>query len=197
MAMTRESITRSLVKMLPPGVAMRRSPDSVMRKVLDAAAEEFARIYARAGDLLDETHLRGDGELLDEWERELGLPEPCMPDDATLDDRRNAVRSKRLQLGGQSVQYFIDVASGLGIVISISEQKPFRMGDRMGKRLYGETWAFAWVVHSTASPETTLARVGTARVGDRLRQFGADILQCVFDRLAPAHTVVIYSYGEQ
>lgn len=127
------------------------------------------------------------------WEAELGLPDPCVgeaPDEAS---RLAAVRAKHAATGGQSPEYFICLAASLGFeVCEIEEFSAFRIGDPVGKPLYGPAWDYAWRVH--AAPVTVrYFRIGD-RVGNRLASWGNALLECAIGRDKPAHTVVSFAY---
>lgn len=64
---------RMLVALLPPGRLWRLIGGSILSKVLDADADELARVDARVINLSDEADPRTTLELLPEHERELGL----------------------------------------------------------------------------------------------------------------------------
>jgi uncharacterized protein YmfQ (DUF2313 family) len=71
--------------------------------------------------------------LLPDWERNWGLPDPCYTEPTTIHDRQLALVQRMTMQGGQSRQFFIDLATALGYSISISEYRPFMVGiDRCG-----------------------------------------------------------------
>ncbi|MEZ5709737.1 MAG: putative phage tail protein [Blastomonas sp.] len=190
-----------LRQLLPSGAAFRAPADSNLARLLDALAEEFARIDARADDVIDEADPRTTLELLPDWERVLGLPDACTGAPDNVGERRAALRQKITGLGGQSQAYFIELAARLGYVVTISEHRAARLGMRLGERLNGPDWQFAWTVHVEPfdgdlpddQPFLAQARIGD-ELGVRLRGFGALDLECVIRRAAPAHTIVLFAY---
>lgn len=180
---------RLLVNLMPKGPAWSESDP-----LLAGAAEELARLHNRVMDLLEEYDPRTTVELFGEWETEYGLPDPCLITTPTLIERRAALFAKVFGLGGQSREFFIAVAAALGFTITITEFRPFRVGHgAAGDPLCGEDWYFAWQVNA---PLTTVRdfSVGLSAVGDALRIWGNALLECVINRLKPAHTIVLYSY---
>jgi uncharacterized protein YmfQ (DUF2313 family) len=63
----------------------------------------------------------------------------------------------------------------------------------VGDALTNGDWVFAWQVN-TESDTIDLFRVGYSAVGDPLSTSRADALECVINRLKPAHTVVLFNY---
>lgn len=185
-----------LQDLLPRGFAWPRQASTNMESLLGAFAVELERGDARVDDMLRESYPLTSSELLEDWERVLGLPEPCAGAPTGLEARRIAAHEKLSRKGGQSPQYFIDLAAQYGFTITISEYSQFRAGiNSAGDPVYGDAWAYTWVVHG---PEVTVRtfKAGQATAGEALREWGNEILECLINRLKPAHTHVIFSYGE-
>ncbi len=182
--------------LLPRGAAWPRDPDARLTQLLSGLAATQARQHARTGDLSEhESDPALALEMLPDWERAYGLPDPCTPLNATIQQRRAALLARIAARGGQSVAYFTEVAAALGYTITVEEFRPFRFGrGRFGTPLYGVDWAFAWRVRA---PEATVTpfRFGRSAFGEPLRVWGNEQLECVLTRLKPAHTVLIFAYG--
>ena len=97
-------------------------------------------------------------------------------------------------MGDQSRQYYIDVAARLGYQITITEFDTFEAGDHAGDLVNGENWRYAWRVNA---PEVTITEfiAGGSSAGDPLRDWGNEQLECVINRLKPAHTLAQFAYG--
>lgn len=191
---------QALRQLLPRGAAWDFAPDGPFAQLLAALAAEFARIDARAVDLLDEADPRTALETLIDWERVAGLPDACTGEPDNVGERHVALVQKLTGLGGQSPADFIDLAALIGFEIDIEEHRPMRVGARVGDRCKGEDWAHAWTVHvqpfdGAGRPVLAMAhfKVGDP-VGTRVRGFGSLDLECVIGRAAPAHTNVIFAY---
>lgn len=185
-----------LQALLPPGRAFTREPDAVLTAVLAALAEEFGRLDARVVQLLEELDPRTTTELLADWERVAGLPNPCIVDTQATAERRDALLARLTNRGGQSRQYFIDVMAALGYVITITETRPtiagvMQAGDELV--VQHEHRHYWWV----NAPETTVRdfKAGLGAAGDPLRSWGNEALECAITQLAPAHTVVNFTYS--
>ncbi len=188
-----EDYRTAMAALLPRGPAWPREPDSILMRVLGALAPSYVRNNARANYLLVDAFPSTTLELLEEWEATLGLPDPCAGEATTILERRAQVVAKLTGLGGQSKSYYIGVAAALGYTITITEFKPFTVGDPVGLPLYGADWAHAWQV---TAPLNTVAyfEVGAWRAGDPLARWGNAVLECVLENIKPAHTELIFSY---
>lgn len=196
MAHTVEEYAQLLRNLLPSGSAFVRDPGTNMEQLLLGLAVEWARVESRGEQLAIDVNPLDTVELLPDWERAAGLPDKCSGElETTIQGRRNALVAKLASTGGQSIQYFIDIAAALGYTITITEFKPFEVGrSTVGEALTNGPWQFAWQINA---PETTSVffRVGLSAVGEALRTWGNDTLECKIRQLAPAHTVPIFTYG--
>jgi uncharacterized protein YmfQ (DUF2313 family) len=195
-AMDRAAYLDQLQQLLPPGAAWPRDPDAVLTRVLDAEAEELARVDGRAADLLEEADPRTTLELLPDWERVTGLPDQCLPAGTSLVERREAVVARLTGLGGQSVAFFMQLAAVFGYAVEIVELRPFIAGHSVcGAPLGGDhDIRHVWRV---VVPDLRVVefRAGASACGDRLGEIRrAEVLECLFQRLRPAHTRLVFQY---
>ena len=198
MARDPEQYLEELFGLLPTGPIWPRDPESVQGRALKIWAEGLAETDARAEDLVREANPAQAFEMLSAWEKECGLPDECSELTATLAERREAVIAKLTHAGGQSPAYFISLAKTIGydVGISITEFKPFRAGhSSAGDPVCGQDWAFAWQVNA---PETTVRHfaAGVSCAGEPLAKWGNERLECMIKQAAPAHTIVLFAYGE-
>jgi uncharacterized protein YmfQ (DUF2313 family) len=195
MGLTAADYLVDLQALLPRGPAWPRDADAELTKLLAALAEEFARIDGRAEALPWEANPQTTSELLADWERVAGLPDPCTGGlEPTLQGRRNALVAKLAGSGSASIAYFIAVALALGYEIEIHERRPFRAGESSaGDPDYTDLDVFVWEVWA---PETTIIefRAGQSSAGEPLRSWGDALLECRINQLKPAHTRVLFIY---
>jgi uncharacterized protein YmfQ (DUF2313 family) len=185
-----------LKALLPPGQAFPRDPGTSLHDLLDGMSLELARVDGRGSALPLEANPTTTNELLGDWERVAGLPDKCSGSlEETMQGRRNALLSKLESTGGQSVQYFTELAQSLGYAVAIDEFRPFRVGSSVaGDALTNGLWAFAWYIQAPEASPVDF-RVGQSAVGEPLRAWGNDTLECKITQLKPAHTIPIFAYG--
>lgn len=197
MSLTAEQYRDQLMALAPSGRALPTDTDSLWGLLLLALADELTRVDGRADDLMDEADPRTALEMLADWERVCGLPSDCAQDAETIQARRQACALTLAAQGGQNIAYFVALAETLGVTASVQEFRPFRAGAASaGDALTNGDWMFAWVLRS---PETTVQtfEAGGNSAGDALATWGNALFECRMSRLAPAHTILIFAYGEE
>lgn len=192
MALTTDDYLKQLQALLPQGPAWSREPDAVLTKLLTEFAAEFSRVDFRIEDLLNEADPRTTNELLADWERVAGLPDLCTGIPETIAQRRELLVAKLTNVGGQSKQFYIDLAAKLGYAITITEFKRFRVTSRVNEQLTNADWNYAWRVN--AQQDTVRAFRVNGRVSEPLATWGNTALECMITRLKPAHTHVQFAY---
>lgn len=184
----------ALWRLFPTGPAWTRRRDSLWYKLLKALSKELERISSEADRLMNEKDPRTTNELLPDWERWLGLPDECLPAEAaTIRDRQAAVVAKLTDVGGQNKQFFIQKAAELGYEITIEEYAMAGAGSFLtGGRIYDHRWRFLWYVKGLTL-NVFYFQCGRNACGDPLRTYtGAEELICLFKKLKPAHTHVVF-----
>ena len=183
--------------LLPVGPAWDPEQVPELDAILAGLSQELARIDARAFDLINELDPAGVSELVPEWEKVMGLPDPCLGESPTFEDRRLAVRQRLVAVSGQNKAYFIEIAIRQGYPEStITERRAPRFGrSRFGAAHFG-TWTaqFMWTLNS--GPRRRLGRrFGASFWGERFGSNPSGALECVIRRSAPAHTLEFIDYG--
>lgn len=196
--------------LLPTGPAWPRDAASVLMRAVAGLAGVWGRVDARAADIVEiETDPRATLELLPDWERAWGLPDPCVSEPQGVDERRLILVHRITLLGGQSREFFVGVAAELGYAIEIREYSPFMAGvSRCGDtRDLDEGGRYRWEI---AAPESRFywtvriagvrliwfrASVGESGIDPHLRFSRATDLECVLERWKPAHTEIIFDYS--
>jgi uncharacterized protein YmfQ (DUF2313 family) len=191
---TSDDYTRALQAHLPRGRVWPREPDATLTKSIKGLAPSSAALNARANQLLVDAFPSTTTELLPEWEATLGLPDPCAGPSPTIELRRAQVVARFIGDGGQSVPYYVNFAAALGYTITITEFAPFHFGMTFGMPLCGPDWAHAWRVDG---PIFTIERfeLGVSEFGEPFAFWSNNVLQCELQRIAPAHTIVIFNYS--
>lgn len=186
-------------RLFPTGWAWNFGP--IFRQLISALAYEPTRLEERALDFLNEVDPYTTFEMLDNWERMLGIPDECTPDgDPSLYERRVRIIQKLTTGGGQSIPFFELIAQQLGYdvdIIDVENFQDFRAGyGRAGDPLSNNSggWAYAFQVKAPADL-VRYFRAGQSTAGERLVLFSNDTLECVIRKFAPAHVTVLFNYG--
>ncbi|OQB05766.1 MAG: hypothetical protein BWY19_00791 [bacterium ADurb.Bin212] len=192
----KSSYIKMLLDLFPIGIAWPRDQDTDFYSTVDATAEEFTRLGLRSAELIRELDPRDSNESLPDWERMLGLPDECSRnvDDRTVQVRRDEILAKLTQVGSISKQYYIDIAAQLGFTISIREFRPFQVGrSRAGDPLSNGDWIFAFEIRGPVLTFISF-RTGRNTVGEPLRIWGNEPLECTINKIKPAHTAAIFTF---
>lgn len=191
--MNADQYREQLQALLPPGRAWSREPGSVLANVLGSLAQEFARVDTRAINLLDEADPRTTTELIEDWERVLGLPDLCTELAGTLAGRRGAATTKLTASGYQTPAYYTAAAAALGYQIGIEEFMPYESGHLVhGVEVTPAQWPYVFRVHA---PDTTVTEFTClSPCTEPLQSWGNDQLECLINRIKPAHTHALFSY---
>lgn len=188
---TADDYYRLLLALRPRGPAWAEDDD-----LLRGVAEELARVHARTLYLLEEADPRSTYEMLAAWERNAGLPDQCGGGiGSSIDERQRRLHQKLTSRGGQSRAFFIGVAAALGYPgARITEFRPFTCVSACEDSLDPDPWRHVWRIEfpqSTGIVEFTALSTCT----EALREWGDDMVECVINRLKPAHTIVYFAYG--
>jgi uncharacterized protein YmfQ (DUF2313 family) len=130
-----------LLALLPPGDALAREPGSRLERLLSVPAAELARVDGRVEALLVESDAARTTEMLADWERALGLPDECYPNES---------------FSRASRAWYFD---GAGVLREAAVDEPRYLYDAAGQRTE------AVLVEAAATNSVPNARAGGAVVG--------------------------------
>lgn len=186
-----------LMALSPTGPAWSRDRDGGLGDLFTGWAGEMARLDARVGDLVEEADPRTAFDMIEDWERVLGLPDPCTAAAMTISARQVIAWRKLAFQAGQTRAFYIGLAEILGFDIEIHEFDPAvdSYDGALTALITDEKWRFVWRVHVLTETDFTLFRAGISRAGDRLAEGAAIDLECVISAVRPAHTRVIFTYA--
>lgn len=205
----------ALISLLPTGPAWPRDPGSILVAALTGLAEYWGFVDSRAADLLErESDPRLTVELLPDWERAWGLPDPCISTPQTIAARQKMLVLWMTMIGGQSRAFFTSIAAWLGYTITITEFAPFmvgvsRVGDtgldnvKVGGLVTDPRWEigppemrFYWTVH-VGGISLQWFRCGSGQTGvDPHLRIGVPLdLECIFNRWKPAQTQIVFDFS--
>jgi uncharacterized protein YmfQ (DUF2313 family) len=204
-----EDYAHAFLSLLPTGQAWPRDPDSVLVNTCNGLADYWGFVDGRAADLIErESDPRKTIELLPDWERAWGLPDPCFPAATTIGERQRMLVLYMTWQGGQSRQYFQNLMEWLGFTVTIKEFSPFmcgisQVGDTRPTPSENYRWyigppemRFYWTCEvGTASVIWFRASSGQAGVDPHMRLGIPDDLQCLLNRWKPAHTDLVFDFS--
>lgn len=177
--------------LLPPGPAWDAQLVPEIDAYLRGLSAELARLDARAYDLLNEADPQTLHELVPDWERVMQLPDPCLGEAPTYEDRKIAVRQRLVGLGSQTPAFYVQIAISQGYpAAKVVEHRAPRFGrSRFGSAHFG-TWAaqFMWTLY-VGERKALGRRFGASYWGERWGLNPAAALECLIRRAAPAHTL--------
>jgi uncharacterized protein YmfQ (DUF2313 family) len=197
----------ALADLLPQGLAWPRDIGSVLMQTVRGLAGIWGYVDSRASHLLTrESDPRRTIDLLIDWERAYGLPDPCLEEPLTIADRQRILVKRITYLGAQSRAFFIGVAKDLGYEVQIREYAPFMTGiSRCGITLDDQGYLrwqvgppelrFFWTVRvDVVTLRWFRCSSGICGIDPLLRIGLATDLECIIRRWKPAHTYVIFNY---
>lgn len=164
---------------------------TISRSLFIGIAAEFERAEQQLILLSDELDPRETTLFIEEWERNVGIPDDCFDVAADLATRRRNVLIKLVSLGVQTNDDYIALGNLLGFSIQIDypiiaavlpQIVPFIVNSSRILR-------FTWIVRANGLVVTALPQIVPFIVGDSTEQ---TILQCLFNKLKPANTLIIY-----
>ncbi len=196
-----------LANLLPPVSYDRKG--AAIGAELEAQGRALDQVQAKALAMANAlSPLLASDELLEDWERALGLP-PC-PSAARAQRMARLLLKINMGHGDQSKATFIYLASLFGYTVTITNRQPFICGygqSRVGVTPLAGTWVrYVWDVRGLPTPAPIAAcglglgsgqfidhfRAGIHRVGVHplLIRYTGDTIQDLFEWLKPAHTKV-------
>jgi len=204
----------SLIKnLLPKGKLWKPQVQPVFNQYLRALAEEFCRVEQRVLDMLFEADPRQTLELLEDWQRLLGLPDSCTFETLDLNELREQIVQKLTNVGGLSANFYEFIGEQLGHDITVEDYLNFRAGfSKAGDPLtnyFNEHFVagspagefltnIGWKFYFKVEMPVTAAEVFEAGdvAGTPLREFTNPLIECTMMRLKPAHAAVFFTFKE-
>lgn len=190
-----DDYTQQQMRLLPSGPAWPKEGDSSSARIFGPTGKALATFHARAEQLIEEADPRTTSELLDDWERVVGLPDPCLDPPASTAERRRRVVQRLTYQGGQSVAFFIGLLAVLGFAgATVTEFRPMRCISKCNAPINQGGWRYGWRV-SVPIATVTKVMTCTARCNDPLASWGNPGLECLLAAHKPAHTRLFVAYG--
>lgn len=166
---------------------------SNLRKILLGLAQQWLDFRGLINEVYDEYDPRSTTDLIEEWETFVGIPDSCISNKGTLEERRNNVLLKLAGINATTAKQFENVAAALGYTVTVTN------GVDVGTLpatfpvplVSAATAPFVIVVNLDASlaPATFPLSFPIS-----LTSNAPKILECFFNKLKPANTVVVFRY---
>jgi uncharacterized protein YmfQ (DUF2313 family) len=133
-------------------------------------------------------------ELLIDWERVYGLPDTCLASlESSITLRTQAV-IRKIKRGGQlTKQFFITLAAEFGYAITIDEFLEHTVDSSVSAPIFDEEAYYTWRANLPASVPPRDSTVADT-VSTPLTIYQTGVLECLFNRLKPAHTRLVFNY---
>lgn len=190
-----EQYTKLLESLLPSGRIWPTKGDdtSIMYKLLQALAEELARIDARIEDLIAEKNPRQTNELLEQFEEEFGLPESWYPTDPSYERRIEILAEKYYHAGSMTETHYKAAVRLYGNIIVFIYFTPFWCGigcsgdpcGDQGMLSVFKVWIeFRYKGAFSDAFDNAFDRLGTP----------SEFIRGIIDVYKPVWTRVVYSY---
>lgn len=198
LALTKPDFDAAAIAMLPSGYAWARERGAVQPRLMAALVGNHYRAYQRIKALLDEADPRSCYETVRMWEIDCGLPDPCLDDPPTsIEGRRAAIVTRRQEGGTTRPLDFIALADVLGYEIEITEHRPFRAWSACDSFLNTESagWPHVWTVNVINADRTVRYMTCNSECSAFLGEFLRGDLECIFERIKPAQTHIIWTYS--
>ncbi|USR40785.1 DUF2313 domain-containing protein [Ectopseudomonas hydrolytica] len=203
--LTANDYRQQLFALLPPGIVWNADPTSMLQRLLAGQAREFARIDERAQALLIEADPRQALYTFEDWEASYGLPSACAPAVQSMADRKAALIGRIVGRGGMTIQDYLDLAEGLGYAgaqvmefreATVEVDTPTgHTGAVIGDDMNGADWDLTWRV---LLPNGVVREsvIGEAVIGDPLRSWGDELIECSLRHAAPSWLILQVGYLE-
>ena len=193
---TKETIRVILSLFLPNGEfwKAKKIPNNNLYKFINALSEEYKRVKDLLYDVVNNRYAANTELLLEQWEKDVQLPDDCISLASNISERQKNVLLKYTAKGIQTEQDFIELASKLGYTITITPltevayppyEVPFIPNSSPSNRFV------AIIEGLNLNPESELPPYDVP-----FTPFGGDVqalaLQCVLNKLKPANVSFIY-----
>lgn len=158
--------------------------------VLDSLQDSAARILTA----IDPAKVP---ELLDEWEKDYGLPDSCSGEiPTTTEERLGALYAKMVSHLPLTIPLLESIAASIGFAgTQVKKRVPATCVDPCNALLNGDIHRFVLDVFSPSAQAVSFANC-ISPCNAPLAVFDKPLLECVFRKLEPAYALFKFHYGE-
>lgn len=168
---------------------------SNLRKLLLGLAVGFQDVNNNLNIAFKEGNIKEATSLIELWEELFGIPDDCLSNTGTLEERRNNILIKLAGLQGSLVEQFEYVLNLLGYSGSIIETG-------ISKIIYPLTYP---ILYLSSNEEALFTMVVTLPLSLQpatypltypiLYSGDLNTIQCIFNKLKPANVQIYYIFG--
>lgn len=187
---------RMLARHLPDGKVWENkfNSNSTLGKLLLGLASEYFRLSLLIENTLDEMDINQTTQLITEWQESVGIPCDCLSASGDIEDQRRDVLLKLTNFGGiQTAEDFENLALLYGYIASISNgyvRGTFALGFPI---MFFDSRKTA--VHTIIVDIEENKAVFPLSFPIPFTSNVAGIIECLFNKLAPANCQVVFRYG--
>lgn len=174
--------------------AKKNKEGSNIRKILIGLASQWLRFRDTANEIYDEYDPENTTDLIEEWEEFVGIPDECLSNDGTLEQRRLNILLKLAGINATTAKQFETIAEVLGYTVTVETG------------IDTSTFPFTLPFILLSAAEAPFTIVVTLDAADAPSGFPLtfpfsltdgtpDILLCFFEKLKPANTNLVFRYS--
>jgi len=174
--------------------ALKNKEGSNLRKILIGLASQWLSFRNTINSIYYEYDPSQTTDLIEEWETFVGIPDDCIGNTGTLEQRRLNILLKLSGINATTAEQFEAIALILGYVVDV----------QAGLDIGGFPLVLPFILLDAAeAPFTIIVTLSAADSPSgfplvfpfTLTDGTPDILNCLFDKLKPANTNVIFRYS--
>ena len=174
--------------------ALKNKEGSNLRKVLIGLAAQWGVFRDSINEVYDEYNPNNTTALIEEWETFVGIPDSCISNTGTLEQRRLNILLKLSGINATTKKQFETIALTLGYTVVVEtgiETSTFPL-------------TLPFILLSAAAAPFTIVVTLPASVAPSgfpltlpftLASYAPSILNCFFEKLKPANTNIVFRYS--
>jgi uncharacterized protein YmfQ (DUF2313 family) len=182
------------LKMLPPGLAWNRAPDSYLAQLLACRCDSLETHNQTGHQLINERLPRNAFLLLDGWESFFGLPE-CGTEISTIESRRAALTAKDNEVGSFNKHYLQDIARKNGYEINIVAHHPHHCRRDCVYPLHPPENAWRVFIYTTSKSIRNATCLDD--ITNELVMIERSKIECYLQRFCYSHLEMVFVYEEE
>lgn len=198
--LTREEQADVIAQYLPnnPCFIDKNIDNTVLRNILLGLASQWMQVRSYNNEVYNEYNPETTTKYISEWEQMVGIPNECIPIANTLEERRKFILLKLAGLYAETEQQIINIASILGLSITISK------GEEASVISENLTIPFILIGEKQA-PFTIVINITAGNEGDTISDeliipFTiiddiTDVFACLIVKIKQANTFIVINYA--